>query len=152
MFDSIEAVVKGLGMSLVELNVSRQRTVRVRAVVYSGGPTGIDDCSRVHRAIMPRLELAFPKKDLSVEVSSPGIERLLKDGSEFANYIGRPVRCCLSGTSEWVGGVLRSVCETHIVIERKDGIMNLSYDAIAKAKLDSFAPETRAPEMREGRA
>ncbi|MDR2097193.1 MAG: hypothetical protein LBP37_01565, partial [Spirochaetaceae bacterium] len=143
VFDSIEAVVKGLAMSLIELSVSRQKSgVYVRAIVYrkaGGGPpaggngtTGasgdmtadetdsgdwkagfvdppavsIDDCARVHRAILPRLELAFPKLDIYIEVSSPGIERKIKDGAEFAHYIGRPVSCYRTDISGWTSGIL----------------------------------------------
>ena len=57
---SIEAVIEGLGFRLVELTVSRHRgSVQVRAVIYNGSSIGTDDCSKVHRAVTPRLEMAF---------------------------------------------------------------------------------------------
>ncbi|MDR2795463.1 MAG: ribosome assembly cofactor RimP [Spirochaetaceae bacterium] len=181
VFDSIEAVVKGLEMILVELSVSQQKGgVQVRAVVYrdavqgTGGAgfgegadrddeetrfTGdanadgvavcvveaadcaeaasvtINDCARVHRAILPRLELAFPSQDIYIEVSSPGIERRIKDGAEFVHYIGRPVSCYRTDISGWTSGILISSDDAHIVIKGKDGMTSLSYDIIAKAKL-----------------
>jgi ribosome maturation factor RimP len=187
VFDSIEAVVKGLGMGLVELSVSRQKSgVQARAVICKGakqgadainradeageaadainrtdeargaaGKTagfeqpvvGIDDCARVHRAIMPRLELAFPKRDIHVEVSSPGIDRKIKDGAEFVHYIGRPVSCYRTDISGWTSGILVNADDTHIVIKGENGMTSLSYGIIAKAKLASFAsiaPETEA--------
>jgi ribosome maturation factor RimP len=222
VFDSIEAVVKGLGMGLVELSVSHQKSgVQVRAVICKGSKqgvdeaggainradkaagvvdkaagaadradeagdvvdkaagainrvdeaggfvdkaagainrvdkaagfeqpvVGIDDCARVHRAIMPRLELAFPKRDIHVEVSSPGIDRRIKDGAEFVHYIGRPVSCYRTDISGWTSGILVNAGDTHIVIKGKNGMTSLSYGVIAKAKLASFAsiaPETEA--------
>ena len=57
---TLEDVLDGLGFKLIELAVSRHRgSVQVRAVIYNGSSIGTDDCSKVHRAITPRLELAF---------------------------------------------------------------------------------------------
>ena len=82
LFDLIKPVVQGLGMALVDVSASRHKgSVQVRTVIYKAGIVGVDDCSQVHRALLPRLELAFPGQELSVEVSSPGIERVIKDGS-----------------------------------------------------------------------
>jgi ribosome maturation factor RimP len=141
LYDTIEPVVKGLGLDLIELTVSRHKgSVQVRAVVYKDGSVGTDDCSRVHRAIIPRMELSFPGQDIYLEVSSPGIERLLKDGAEFAHFIGKPVRCYRTDISDWTSGVLVSADERQIVIKGMNEMVNLSYGVIAKAKLVSGAP------------
>jgi ribosome maturation factor RimP len=138
LYDSLEPVVRGLGFSLVELSLSRHKgSAQIRAVVCGSGAIGVDDCSRVHRALIPRLELAFPGTDLYVEVSSPGIDRLIKEGAEFAYYIGRGIRCYRTDISGWSGGVLESADETHIVLKGKDGMISLPYGIIAKAKLNS---------------
>jgi ribosome maturation factor RimP len=124
-------------MSLVDLMVSRHKgTVQVKAVVYKPGPIGVEDCSRVHHALTPRLELAFAGQDLYVEVSSPGINRLIKDAAEFGHYLGRGIRCFRTDTFDWSGGVLESADETGLVLKGKDGMIPLGYDIIAKAKLD----------------
>jgi ribosome maturation factor RimP len=138
LYDSLEPVVRGLGFSLVELCLSRHRgSVQIRVVVCGPGAVGVDDCSRVHRALIPRLELAFPGADLYVEVSSPGIDRLIKDGAEFAYYRGRGIRCYRTDTSGWSGGVLELADETHIVLKGKEGMVSLPYEIIAKAQLHS---------------
>jgi ribosome maturation factor RimP len=137
LYDSLEPITRGLGLDLVELTVSRHRgTVQVRAVVYKTGALGVDDCSRVHNALLPRLELAFPGQDLYVEVSSPGIDRLIRDGAEFVFYTGRGIRCYRTDISDWSAGILESAGETGIVLRGKEGTINIGYDVIAKAKLD----------------
>ncbi|GHU80564.1 ribosome maturation factor RimP [Spirochaetia bacterium] len=144
--DALEAVVQGLGLSLIELTLSRSRgrgspgaagRVQVRAVIDKAAPVGVDDCSRAHRALLPRLELAFPGEDLYVEVSSPGVGRLIKDGSELVHYIGRKIRCFRTDVSDWTAGILKAADENHLVLETKEGTMDLKYESIAKAKLDS---------------
>jgi ribosome maturation factor RimP len=114
--------------------------VQVRAVVYKSGPVGVpvgvEDCSRVHHAVLPRLELAFPGLELYVEVSSPGIDRVIKDASEFSCYIGRGIKCYRTDISDWSGGVLESADTTHLVLKGKNGMIQINYEVIAKAKLD----------------
>jgi ribosome maturation factor RimP len=137
IYESLEPVVRGLGFGLVELAVSRHRgSVQIRAVVYKPGPLGVDDCSRVHHTLLPRLELAFPGPDLYVEVSSPGIDRLIKDGAEFAFYIGRGVKCYRTDISDWSAGILETADEKGIVLRKKEDAVNIMYEVIAKAKLD----------------
>ena len=134
--ESLEAVLKGFGFNLIELAVSRHRgSVQVRAVIYNGASIGIDDCSRAHRAITPRLELAFPGQDIYLEVSSPGINRHIKDGAEFAYYTGRGVRCYRTDISDWTAGILDSADEKGIVIKTNEEAVRLDFDIIAKALL-----------------
>jgi ribosome maturation factor RimP len=135
--EQIEPVLEGLGFKLIELVVSRHRgSVQVRAVIYKTS-LGIDDCSIAHRAITPRLELTFPQEDIYLEVSSPGIDRLIKDGSEFVHYIGRGIRCYRTDISDWTAGILETADEKGIVLKMKESNIRLEFDIIAKAKLDS---------------
>ncbi|MDR1325160.1 MAG: ribosome assembly cofactor RimP [Treponema sp.] len=137
LFDSVEAVTRGLGLSLIELSVSRHKgSVQVRATVYKAGSVGLEDCSRAHRAMLPRLELAFPDAALFVEVSSPGIDRTIKDASEFAYYKGRWVKCYRTDISEWSCGVLVDADEKRLVLSADGKAGDIPYSVIAKAKLD----------------
>jgi len=136
--ESLEVVLKGLGLSLIELVISRHRgSVQVKVVIFNGKSIGTDDCTKTHRALIPRLELAFEGQAIYLEVSSPGIDRQIKTGSEFAHYKGLIVRCYCTDISDWTSGVLESADENGIIIKTNDGIEALSFDIIAKARLDS---------------
>ena len=137
--EPLEAILNGLGLKLIELVVSRHKgSVQVRSVIArkDNGPLGVDDCSRAHHAILPRLELAFPAQDIYLEVSSPGIDRLFRDGAEFAHFIGRGIRCYRTDISDWSAGILEEADEKGIVLKEKEGALRLDFEIIAKAKLD----------------
>ncbi|MDR2052682.1 MAG: ribosome assembly cofactor RimP [Treponema sp.] len=145
VFDAMEPVIQGLGLSLVETSVSRHKgSAQIRVVIYrdgrSGGlphgAVGVDDCSRVHHAVLPRLELAFPGENLYVEVSSPGIDRLIRDGAEFAHYLGRGLRCYRADIGDWTAGILRAADAEKITLQVKGETIDLNLDIIAKARLD----------------
>ena len=136
--EPLEAILNGLGFQLIELVISRHRgSAQVRAVIYNGASLGVDDCSKAHRAVTPRLELAFPSEDIYLEVSSPGIERLIKDGVEFTHYRGRGVRCYRTDIADWTAGILEAADEKGIDLKTKEGVIRLEFEIIAKAKLDS---------------
>jgi ribosome maturation factor RimP len=141
-------VVRGLGLALIELDVFRTKArkglpagVQVRAVVYKPGALGTDDCSKVHRAILPPLEQAFPGSEFSVEVSTPGINRVVKDGAELAHYRGRGVRLWRTDISDWSAGLLETADEYGITIRSKEGTLRLDYALVAKARLDPSQEE-----------
>ena len=142
LFFSLEPLIGGIGMALIELNVfhtkgrgAKTGGVQIKAIVYKAGVTGVEDCTRVHRLIMPRLELAFPGFDIYLEVSSPGIDRVVKDGREFVHYIGRELNCYRPEISDWTAGVLTAADDKGIKLLHEDGEITLPYEAIAKAKL-----------------
>jgi ribosome maturation factor RimP len=148
LYSSLEPVAQGLGMALLELSLfqskgrkGRSGSVQIKVTAYKRGTMGLEDCSCLHRAILPRLELAFPRADLSLEVSSPGIGRLIKDGNELVHLIGRGVKCYMkesagADSSGWIGGILSSVDEKGFALETQDGKVQLSFENVAKAKLD----------------
>jgi ribosome maturation factor RimP len=144
-----EAVLEGMEMRLIELAVFQHRgSVQAKAVIDAAGKTGaqslgVNECAKAHRALAPRLDLAFPQKDISLEVSSPGIQRLIKNGAEFAHFTGRGVRCFRTDISDWTEGILEASDEKGIMLKTREGAVRLDYEIIAKAKLE--------PRMRDAR-
>ncbi|MEJ5188656.1 MAG: ribosome assembly cofactor RimP [Breznakiellaceae bacterium] len=138
LYASLNTVVQGLGLLLVDVEVHHQKGKTAVQVIISktGGSVGIDDCSRVHRAIIPRVELAFPGESVYLEVLSPGINRSIKDASEFPLYVGKGVRCYLQDINDWCGGVIARADTTHLVLRKKGELMEIPYENIIKARLD----------------
>ena len=151
---ALEQLIREMGMSLIELDVfhrkGRDSGVQVRAVILAKEKTSLEECSRVHHAIFPRLELAFPGKDIGLEVSSPGIDRLIKEGREFSHYLGRGVRCYRTDISDWTTGTLIASDDEKIVLDTENGELALSYEEIAKARLDGASGLTKKETRNSG--
>ena len=78
-----------MGYSLVELALGRRKgTTRVSVVIYRQEGVGVDDCAEVSGMLLPRLETIEGMADVSLEVSSPGIERALRATEEYAIFPG----------------------------------------------------------------
>ena len=143
--NELEPVIAGLLFVLVELSFyrsgkgnARLRLIVTRTASESGSEEaagiGTEDLSRIHRAVLPRLELALPNVELYLEVSSPGTDRLIKEGSEFRCFTGKAIKCWCK--DKWEQGILRGSDKDKIMLETAQGIQEMKYETIAKARLD----------------
>jgi len=97
MRDAVEDIVSDeltpLGLELFELRMggSKGRPVLdVRIDRTDGQKVTIDDCARASRAIEARLDSAsYAGTRYVLEVSSPGIERPLRNASDWRRFVGR---------------------------------------------------------------
>lgn len=137
-----EKLVASLGYHLVELKISpRKGTTHILAVISPADPTkdiGVDDCSKVHHKLLPFLEEKLGTDDTYMELTSPGMERNIRNAAEFALFIGRELRVWDKNVTDWVGGKLVSADDKSLVLEMtKDDVSErkqISFDDIAKAK------------------
>lgn len=138
-----EKLVAALGFRLVELKITpRSGTTHILAVIAAADPAaavGVDDCTKVHRALLPFLEERLGTDDTYMELTSPGMERTIRNAAEFPLFIGRQVRVWDRTVTDWVGGTLRAADETSLTLEltQEDGTarqQTISYADIAKAK------------------
>ena len=137
-FKDCEPLVSGLGFSLVELVIAkRQSSWQVKIVITSDAGVGIAECTKVHRAILPRLEALLDSQDMYVEVASPGLDRILKNAAEFALYRGKRVKVWSSEISDWISGTVLSSDEESVTLSTDNGEMQITYIKIAKAKLNN---------------
>ncbi len=131
-------LVEGLGYTLVELHVTPQKGVtRINAVIASKDSSidiGVNDCSKVHHALLPRLEAILGTEDTYMELTSPGMERNIKNAAEFPIFKGREVRVWDKNISDWAGGVIVDADEKSVTLEKEGNNQTFLFENIAKAK------------------
>lgn len=131
-------LVEALGYFLVELNVlNHKSSVRIYAVIAakdSAREIGVDDCSKVHHALLPRLEALLGTDDTYMELTSPGMERNIKNAAEFVFFIGREVRVWDKNISDWVGGKITAADDKSVTLKKDDLEQTFYFENIAKAK------------------
>jgi ribosome maturation factor RimP len=126
-------LVTALGLTLVELRmVHLKGGAQVKVVIASPkGSVGIEECARVHRALAVKLEALLPDEELGMEVTSPGMERNIKNAAEFALFAGKPVRLWDRRTSDWRSGTIKGADKVGVTIDEEI----VPFAEIAKAKL-----------------
>ena len=131
-------LVEGLGYTLVELHIVPSKgTTKITAVIASKDPSvdiGVNDCSKVHHALLPRLEAILGTEDTYMELTSPGMERNIKNAAEFAVFTGREVRVWDKTVTDWVGGKIVTADDKTVTLEKDGENSTVSFENIAKAK------------------
>ncbi|MGE5659386.1 MAG: ribosome maturation factor RimP [Actinomycetota bacterium] len=102
--------------------------------------TGLEDCERMSRALEEQLDAADIIPEAYVlEISSPGLSRLLCSDREFISFKGFPVVVQTSepydGVKEWTGQLIRRD-ETAVYLNRKGRQVTIPRDLITKVLLD----------------
>ena len=138
-FTDYEQLVTGLGYKLVDLQILHQKSMYlIKAVIYRNAGVGIDDCSKVHRALLARAEVLLNSQDIQMEVSSPGLNRTIKHATEFRAFVGEHIKVLEVFCSDWLEGELVSADTVKIGLKTSDGQKDIPYTDIKKAKLNKM--------------
>ena len=138
----LKPAVEGVGYELVgieHLPMGKHTVLRI----YIDSPDGItvNDCSRVSHQVSGVLEVEEPiKGQFTLEVSSPGIDRMLFNFEQFEQFVGSKVKVKLHHAIEGkrkITGVIESAENNVIVIKESDTDMSfqLEMDDIDKANI-----------------
>jgi ribosome maturation factor RimP len=142
-------VVAGLGYQLWELEYHpRSGGGLLRLYIDSPDDAAergitLDDCERVSHVVSDTLDAADPiPSHYTLEVSSPGLDRVLRTREHFERFAGERVRLemmqPIEGRKRFAGRLL-GVGERDITLELESGRISLPIDDIHRARL---APDT----------
>jgi ribosome maturation factor RimP len=133
----IGPIIENMGFKLVELKLSfSHRKVYMRIVIYKNAGVSIGDCTNVSKVIMPRLELMDEFNNLTLEVTSPGIDRVLKSSKEYEIFKGRGIKIKNQDSGDWIGGIIDSFKDNRLLLASNGQVHEFDIDKIVKAKLD----------------
>jgi len=140
----IEPVLAQLGYELVELEYAAGRTSAV-VRIFIDQPAGIsvDDCERVSRDVAALLDVDDPiPTAYTLEVSSPGFDRVLRTPGHFERFVGERIFVELqaprAGRKRYTG-ILRTVSAAGIEVEVDKQTVDVPFGEIAKARLAPLA-------------
>jgi ribosome maturation factor RimP len=141
----LEPPIEAMDYELVDIEFARDGrggTLRIfidrRAADSQDGVT-VDDCAQVSHAVSEVLELQDPiKGHYTLEVSSPGSDRILRTRAHFERFVGERIlaelKLPLDGRRRFIG-VLKSLEGDTIVVEVDGKAHSLPLDRIQKARL-----------------
>jgi ribosome maturation factor RimP len=141
----LEPPIEALNYELVDVEFAqagRGGVLRIfidrRAGDSSLGIT-VDDCANVSHAVSQVLEIQDPiKGHYTLEVSSPGFDRILRTRAHFERFVGERIfaelKLPIEGRRRFVG-VLKSIADDAVVVEVDGKVHSLPLERIQKARL-----------------
>ena len=135
----IEPIIEAIGYSLYDLlYVKEGKDYYLRVVIDKPEGIDLDDCEKVNDAITDILDEADYIKDMYfLEVSSPGIERVLRKDKHFMGQIGNEIYLKLfksvSGKKE-IQGILKEYSSESLTLELDGDLIKIDNKDIANSK------------------
>ena len=140
----IESELEKLGYLIVQVKINNHEKALQIMMERIIGELGINDCTKVSRAIMPMIEAnALLPENYRIEISSPGIDRILVRQRDFIQNIGNEIKVELNKKIEnkknYRGEILGLKEECLLLTESKksdaDDKIRIPIKNINKAKL-----------------
>lgn len=132
--------IENIGYELYDvLYLKEGKYYILRIVIDNENGISLEDCEKVNNEITDLLDEAdYIKDQYFLEVSSPGLERLLRKDWQLKKYIGANVYVNLfkkdeNGFKEYVG-VLKEVQEEYLVVEQEDKEYKVERNGISQVK------------------
>ena len=140
----LEPPIEALGFDVVDIEFAQAGRGGVLRIFIdrtkdSGPGITVDDCAAVSRAVSGVLETGDPiKGHYTLEVSSPGFDRILRTRAHFERFIGARIfaelKLPIDGRRRYVGE-LKSIASDAIVVEVDGKVHSLPLERIQKARL-----------------
>lgn len=134
----VQEIVQDSNLEVVDVEYVKERDWYLRVYLDKEGGIEIDDCQKVSET----LEQILDEKDLLteayiLEVSSPGLDRVLKKARDFEREQGKAVDATfyapVDGKKTWVGTLTGYDPEKNAIV--LDGEKELPLEKIAQVRL-----------------
>ena len=138
----IEPVINALGIELDHIELNRMgRKALLRVFIEKENGVSIDDCALVSREIEAVLDVEDPiPYSYVLEVSSPGLDRPLKNVEDFKKYSGRTIRVVTHGPIEkqtfFLGKLIEAGDAEIEVLLPNSRKVSIAYENISRARLE----------------
>ncbi len=137
----VQPIVEGVNFELVDVEFKKEGPHRyLRIYIDKPGGISLDDCQLISEKLSEKLDELDPiEENYFLEVSSPGLDRPLKNEKDFIKYRGELVEVKLyepiDGQKLIEGELVDFVNNTIIINSKVIGILEIPYDKAALTKL-----------------
>ncbi|MSN95830.1 ribosome maturation factor RimP [Campylobacter sp. FMV-PI01] len=131
----LEALVKECGLNLYDTEVVNENGRAIfRVYITKDGGVNLDDCEKVSRILSPIFDVEPPLNgDYNLEVSSPGLERVLSKKEHFLKSIGENLKVKTINKENFEGKILSFIDEI-LTIKNQNQTLQINFNEIKKAK------------------
>jgi ribosome maturation factor RimP len=133
----LEQSISQIGYELVDLEISNRGKL-LRLFIDKPEGITIDDCALVSEHVSHLLAVEHDIDYDRLEISSPGLDRVLKKESDFVRFSGNKIqiklRIPVNGQKKFVG-TLRGSEHGNVNVETESGLQSFALSNIEKARL-----------------
>ena len=115
-YNEMYSLLKTQGMDVIETRLHQTSgSVLVSIYVTKDGVINSDDLESAYNIVFLKLKPRYQKR-LTLEISTPGVSRNIKDAGEFKFFITRSVRIYYVKDNAWIRGIIESADEKSVTL------------------------------------
>ncbi|KPJ87190.1 MAG: hypothetical protein AMS17_09225 [Spirochaetes bacterium DG_61] len=143
--NELKKICDQINVKIVELTAKRGKNgLNIQVIIYKDGGVTIQDCEKVSNLFTGRLNVlgSIEEDNYSLQVSSPGLYRELKDAQEYSIFLLRQVKVFLKepvkglGNNLIIEGKLEGFANDTFSIDVKGKKIRLPLSRVRKTKLN----------------
>ncbi|MBM7623478.1 ribosome maturation factor RimP [Sporohalobacter salinus] len=141
IFDLAQPIVENHGLELVDTEYQKEgQNWILRIFVDKAEGITLDDCQEISQEVSAQLDIEDPiEKSYILEVSSPGLDRPLKEKDDFKKFTGHLIDVStyapVNGEKSFTGELLEIIDNKIKLKLDNDDVIEIDRDKIAKANL-----------------
>ena len=136
----VEPIIENLGYELYDVEYAKEgKNYFLRIFIDNEKGIDLNDCEKVNDAVNDILDKEnYIKEQYFLEISSPGIERILRTDNHLEQNIGKDINVKLfkkdeNGAKEYLG-TLKEFNQNEIIIETEEQKIKIERKNIAQIK------------------
>jgi ribosome maturation factor RimP len=142
LIELVKPVLEELGLELLEIKCGQMRKgIRIQVIVDRVGGVTLKECTVACKKLNYLLDRGDETThEISMEVSSPGLDRPLETTDDFRRNINRYIKVFFTnekGLKKEISGYLRNYYEDSILLEHQENdVLKIIRNTIIMAKGD----------------
>lgn len=134
-WEKAEPLIKDLGADILYWKETGSRNgVNIEITLFHPEGVSFSLIEKVHHLLLPRLE-ALLGSSVSLDISSPGMNRSLKSLREFPFFIGKEILIYSQEKDSPIQGILEKVQEDSIIVACPKEKITVTKSSVTQAKL-----------------
>lgn len=138
----ISPVINAIGVDLESIEITKIRgKFLLKVFIEKEEGVTLDDCERISREIEAVLDVEDPiPYSYTLEVSSPGLDRLLRVPADFKRFCGKTARVITSRLIEnqtfFIGEIVEAGDINMVLLLPRERKVTIPYEEISSARLE----------------
>ncbi|MBI5418147.1 ribosome maturation factor RimP [Candidatus Poribacteria bacterium] len=141
--EKVKNIVEKSGFELFDLTYRKEGKHRILRIVIdnTSGYVSVENCSKISREVSSVFDAEnFINEEYFLEITSPGLDRPLRDWRDYNKFIGKLIRfqtnSMINNRRNYIGRIKEVNIEFVIINIKETGDMKFGYHEIAKAHLE----------------
>ena len=142
VFNILNEPIKGIGFKIIYIkqNTKGSKKLQIIAERIIDQKLDINDCVKISKFATVLLEREESINfDFGLEVSSPGVDRLLIEIEDYKNFKGSMVRITFSkdfGKKQKTSGLLADITKNNVIkIKSNDELLSIPFDSVYECRI-----------------